>query len=90
MNFGRVEQFLLFWILFYLIVAVVHIAFAVGVYNDAEKLFERTRRKPFLVNSVIWTLATLIGGVFVAGIYWAIHHSTLNPYRYTEEKQDNI
>lgn len=90
MNFGRVEQLLIFWIIFYVIIAIVHIAFAVGVYNDAEDLYEKTKRAPFFVNSIIWTLATLIGGVFVAGIYWAIHHSTLNPYKHIEEKQENI
>lgn len=88
MNFDGFGQLFLVWILFYLIVAIVHIAFAIGVYNDAEKIFGRTKRAPFFVNSIIWMLATLIGGVFVAGIYWAIHHSTLNPYRYTEGEQD--
>jgi hypothetical protein len=90
MNFRGFEQLLILWVIFYLIIAIVHIGFAVGVYNDAENLLKETGRKPFFVNSIIWTLATLIGGVFAAGIYWAIHHSTLNPYKNNDQKQDNI
>jgi hypothetical protein len=90
MNFGRLEQFFIVWIIFYLIIAIVHIGFAVGVYSDAEDLYQKTGRKTVFVNSIIWALATLIGGVFVAGVYWAIHHSTLNPNRNNVEKQDNI
>lgn len=90
MNFGRVEQFLFFWVIFYVLAAIVHIAFAIGVYNDAEDLYKKMQRRPFLVSSIIWTLATLIGGVLVVGIYWAIHHSTLNSNKQIEEKQDNI
>ena len=59
-----------------IIVTIVHIAFAVAVFRDATYL--PSRRKPIFVGRIIWFLATLIGGVFVVGIYWVMHHSRLN------------
>ena len=58
------------------ITLIVHIAFAVAVFRDAARL--PASRKPIFVGRIIWLLVTLIGGVFVAGIYWTMHHSRLN------------
>ena len=58
------------------IVIVVHISFAVAIFRDATNL--PAPRKPIFVGPSIWLLATLIGGVFVAGSYWIVHHSRLN------------
>jgi len=70
----------LVWIVaIWVITAIIHLAFAAAVYAEAELLWTRRRRRTFLVGSVIWALATLLGGVFVAAIYWVIHHSTLCP-----------
>lgn len=52
---------------------LVHIIFAWAVYRDAEH-----QRTPIFVGPEIWGLATLLGGVVTAGIYWALHHSCLN------------
>ena len=64
------------------IILIVHISFAVAVFRDATHLRDprnlRTPRKPIFVGRMIWFLGTLVGGVFVAGIYWAMHHSRLN------------
>lgn len=64
------------------ITAVVHIAFAIALFRDATYLRDprnlRAPRKPIFVGRIIWFLATLIGGVFVAAIYWVMHHSRLN------------
>ncbi len=63
-----------FWIVaFGVVTVIIHITFAVAVYRDAKSL-----ATPIFVGSVIWMLVTLIGGVFVAAIYWAMHHSRLN------------
>ena len=66
----------------FIIVIVVHISFAVAVFRDATYLRDprnlRHPRKPIFVGRIIWFLATLVGGVFVAGIYWVMHHSRLN------------
>jgi len=59
-----------------LIWMLIHWVFAVGVYRDAVALWRRGKA-PLLVGTVTWFLATLMGGVFVAGLYWVIHHSTL-------------
>lgn len=55
---------------------IVHIAFAIAVFWDATHL--PASRKPIFVGAIIWFLGTLIGGVFVAGSYWIMHHSRLN------------
>lgn len=60
----------------FVITAVVHIAFAIAVFWDATHL--PALRKPIFVGPIIWFLGTLIGGVFVAGSYWIMHHSRLN------------
>ncbi|MBI5760649.1 MAG: hypothetical protein HZA46_19195 [Planctomycetales bacterium] len=63
---------------------IVHIAFAVGVMSDTAEI-ERRGGRIVLVAAIWWTIATLIGGVFVAGAYWVIHHSNLGR---VEPRQD--
>lgn len=55
---------------------LVHIIFAFAVYRAADR-FAKTRATIF-VSPEMWFLATLVGGVITAGIYWAMHHSRLN------------
>lgn len=57
---------------------LVHLMFAIGVAVDARER-EQAGQRAALAGSVTWFLATLLGGVFVAGIYWVMHHSTLSP-----------
>ena len=59
------------------LVILVRIVFAIAVYRDAVRL-DRTRTL-IITGPVIWGIATLIGGVITAAIYWAMHHSRLNP-----------
>ncbi len=63
-------------LLIMIISALVHVVFAGGVARDAG-LLHKLGRKPALVSAHIWAFATLVGGVFVAAIYWFIHHSNL-------------
>ena len=58
------------------IIIVVHISFAAAIFRDATYL--PAPRKPISVGPSIWLLATLLGGIFVATIYWVMHHSRLN------------
>ncbi len=60
-----------------ILTVVIHIVFAIAVYRDAIRL-DRTRAL-IIVGPGIWCIATLIGGVITAAIYWAMHHSRLNP-----------
>ena len=62
---------------FALLTVLIHIVFAVAVYRDAVRL-DRTRAL-IIVGPGIWCVATLVGGVITAAIYWAMHHSRLNP-----------
>jgi len=68
--------FLFLSLLFLALTALVHTAFANAVNRDALNLV-RNGIQTSLVGPIMWTVATLVGGVFVAGIYWFIHHSTL-------------
>ena len=65
------------WLGWLLLIAITHIVFAIAVYRDARVL-DRTRTL-IMAGPGIWCIATLIGGVFTATIYWAMHHSRLNP-----------
>ena len=59
------------------LIILVHIVFAIAVYRDAIRL-DRVRTL-IIVGPAIWGIATLVGGVITAAIYWAMHHSRLNP-----------
>ena len=61
-----------------ILTVLVHIVFANAVYEDAKRLRNQTRGHPILVGPTMWFLATLVGGVITAGIYWAMHHSRLS------------
>ena len=68
-----------FWgIVITLLTVLVHVVFGFGVYLDALRMY-RAGRPPVLVNPGTWLFATVLGGVFVAAVYWALHHSSLNP-----------
>lgn len=56
---------------------LVHFVFAAYVFRDCCQL-RRVGVKPFGPGPIIWFLATLIGGVFVATAYWLMSHSSLN------------
>jgi hypothetical protein len=60
-----------------ILTALIHIVFAIAVYRDATRL-DRVRTL-IIAGPAIWGIATLIGGVITAAIYWAMHHSRLNP-----------
>ena len=62
---------------FFVALAVVHVGFALNVLKDGDQM--RTEgTSPALAGPALWSLATLLGGVFVAAIYWVVNHSTLS------------
>jgi hypothetical protein len=63
---------------YWTVIATIHVLLAVGVYNAAKQL-GRENRPVIFVAGWVWAVATLIGGVITAGIYWTINHSTLRP-----------
>lgn len=60
-----------------IITAIVHIAFALAVYADARRINTSTTQDTVFVREFIWSIWVLITGPLGAGLYWAIHHSTL-------------
>ena len=64
-------------LIFLAALAVVHIGFALNILADGDELRSQGS-KPLLAGTLLWCLATLLGGVFVAAIYWLVNHSTLS------------
>lgn len=58
--------------------AMVHIAFAIGVFVDAVRVQNDRGSQTEIVPGPMWAFATLVGGVFVVAACWLIHHSTLS------------
>ena len=67
-------------ILWILLSAFVNLAFAFAIAIDSGML-PHGRRTTF-VGRFMWFIATLFGGVFVAAIYWVMHHSIFCPSAY--------
>jgi len=65
-----------FYLLILIVNAFIHILFAGAVAKDAGQL-QKMGQRPALVSAPTWAFATLLGGVFIAAVYWFIHHSTL-------------
>ena len=59
-----------------LINGILHVIFAGSVAKDGGRL-AKNGTNTCLVSGLTWAFATLVGGVFVAAIYWFIHHSSL-------------
>ena len=72
-----------------ILTALVHIVFAVAIYRDAARLNRSQALAIGGIGPIIWCLATLVGGVITAGIYWAMHHSRLNPKIPTSSTEDD-
>ncbi|TMP39061.1 hypothetical protein CWB97_21285 [Pseudoalteromonas citrea] len=84
-NFNLVEEGAsVFVISTFILYAVMHIAFAAGVFYSARK-GEVKGEDTWLVNPLFWSLSTLILGPFFAAVYWVIHHSSIGSFN-----QDNL
>jgi phosphate/sulfate permease len=57
-------------------VILINILFAAGVARDTGAITARGENT-ILVGAMTWIVATLLGGVFSAAIYWTMHHSIL-------------
>jgi hypothetical protein len=79
----------LFLLIYWGLLITVHVSIAVGVSIDAAGL-RRSRSGPLFAGPLVWMLATLLGGVLAAGIYWVIHHSTLRPMPNVEGEPKDV
>ncbi len=71
-----------------LINGLVHLLFAGAVAKDCGKLCNRGLN-PILVSPATWAFTALIGGVWAAGLYWLLHHSTLTFASSSKTKQES-
>ncbi len=56
---------------------ILHVIFAGAIARDSGSIAKHGG-STYLVSGLSWAFATLVGGVIVAGLYWAIHHSSLS------------
>lgn len=66
-------------IIVFVAVAIVHLASAWAIWNAADTYREKTGDRLLLFPTWIWVLGGLLGGIFLATLFWMIHFSTLNP-----------
>lgn len=55
----------------------LHVIFSSFVAKDINNL-SKLGAVPQLFSAWVWVLAVLLGGFFIAAIYWLMHHSTLS------------
>ena len=72
----------LFWGLFFIPIAILHLILSSAVFSDARRLKTHLSRSTFLVGPSVWWFATLLGGIVTVAIYWTIHHSRLRSVRH--------
>ena len=89
--FGFNETVFAYYI-YFILIAIVHIALAIGVYKDG--IFLRSKKfDTFLVPPAIWSAAVLIGGIIPVIGYWLIHHSSIRsarpPWLTETQKKEN-
>lgn len=80
LNIPGIREIGYLYVAYAIVIAAIHLFFAVGVFIDSLAM-KRSGGATFLVPGFIWMLATLVGGVIPAGIYWVIHHSALRSAR---------
>lgn len=72
-------QTIMYWsIVVATVTAFIHIAFGVAVMNDATNLKSSNPNSLKFVGPFLGMLTVLLGGVLIVGLYWLIHHSSLN------------
>ncbi len=72
-------EFAILFIGFGFITLIVDTLLAIAVYRDTAKLV-REGGRPFLIGPFFWAVLTLFWGLLSVAVYWAIHHSNLNPF----------
>jgi hypothetical protein len=55
--------------------ALVHVAFAIGIYADAKRL-DSQGQEAYFAPPWVWGLAVLVMGLPLVVFYWLAHHST--------------
>ena len=61
---------------FVVVTIVVHVCFATGVAVAIRQL-RASGQRPRFVSIEVWVLASLIGGILIAALFWLMHNSAL-------------
>lgn len=82
------EYLFVFGVVATAVAVCLHVVFAIAVYTDVQKLVHNDKQKTVLVPGFVWTIATLVGRVFVAIGYWVIHRSSIAKLERTPSEFD--
>jgi len=74
----------LMMLVFSALVVGAHIAFAWGIWTDADERAGRAEQIWFAAP-LVWAVATLATGMLGAAVYWLIHYSSLRTSDGSEE-----
>ena len=76
-NFGDADFAVAIGVIFFILMVIVHVGFALFVLGDAREVDRDPMRRLF-ASPFLWTVGVLFAGLFGAVAYWAVHRSAIS------------